>query len=55
MNERKTVLLSVRVDEILHHQFITICKNQDKTASQVIREFMRNYVEKNKKDFEVAL
>jgi antitoxin component of RelBE/YafQ-DinJ toxin-antitoxin module len=41
----KTSALRIRIDPNLHHQFLEICKNQDRPASQVIRDFMRQYVQ----------
>ena len=41
----KTSALRVRIDPNLHHQFLEICKKQDIPASQVIRDFMRQYVQ----------
>jgi antitoxin component of RelBE/YafQ-DinJ toxin-antitoxin module len=42
---KKTSALRIRIDPKLHHQFLKICKNQDIPASQVIRDFMRQYVQ----------
>jgi antitoxin component of RelBE/YafQ-DinJ toxin-antitoxin module len=36
--------LRIRVDEELRNEFLAVCHAQDKTASQVLREFMREYV-----------
>ena len=41
----KTSALRIRIDPNLHYQFLEICKVQDKPASQVIRDFMRQYVQ----------
>jgi antitoxin component of RelBE/YafQ-DinJ toxin-antitoxin module len=41
----KTSALRIRIDPNLHHQFLKICKNQDRPASQVIRDFMKQYVQ----------
>ncbi|KPK25591.1 MAG: hypothetical protein AMJ61_11540 [Desulfobacterales bacterium SG8_35_2] len=41
----KTSAFRIRIDPNLHHQFLEICKNQDRPASQVIRDFMRQYVQ----------
>ena len=30
----------------MHSEFLTTCRNQDKPAAQVLREFMREYVAK---------
>jgi predicted DNA-binding protein len=37
----------IRVDPELHQKFLDACKSEDKPAAQVIREFMRAYVEKS--------
>jgi antitoxin component of RelBE/YafQ-DinJ toxin-antitoxin module len=39
--------LRIRVDDNLRRDFIETCKSQDATASQVLRAFMRNYVEQH--------
>jgi len=44
---KKTSALQIRIDPNLHHQFLEICKAQDRPASQIIRDFMRQYVEMN--------
>jgi antitoxin component of RelBE/YafQ-DinJ toxin-antitoxin module len=40
----KDVGLRIRIDRDLREQFVVACKAADKPASQVIREFMREYV-----------
>ena len=35
----------IRVQRELREQFLAACKAQDKPAAQVLREFMRDYVE----------
>lgn len=37
--------LHVRVDEDLRRRFLVACQSQDLTASQVLRAFMRRYVD----------
>ena len=44
----KDVGLRIRVDRDLREQFVKACQAQDKPASQVMREFMRNYVRQHK-------
>src|SRR5205807_6088452 len=39
--------LRVRLDMRLREQFVEACRMQDRTAAQVLREFMREYVAKN--------
>jgi hypothetical protein len=43
----KDVGLRIRVQRELREQFLEACKAQDKPAAQVLREFMREYVEEN--------
>jgi|GEM_PF-3324274 len=43
----KDVGLRIRVQRELREQFLEACKAQDKPAAQVLREFMRKYVEGN--------
>lgn len=40
----KDVGLRIRIDRDLREQFVRACQADDKPASQVIREFMRDYV-----------
>lgn len=37
--------LRIRVQRDLRDRFLEVCRAQDKPAAQVIREFMREYVE----------
>lgn len=39
--------LRIRVDDVLRREFISTCKMRDTTAAQVLRAFMRSYVETN--------
>lgn len=39
--------LRIRVDDQLRHDFLESCKAQDSTAAQVLRNFMRTYVEEH--------
>ena len=41
----KDVGLRIRIDRELRERFLLACKAEDKPAAQVIREFMRAYVE----------
>lgn len=43
----KDVGLRIRIDRDLREQFVKACKADDKPASQVIREFMRDFVEQH--------
>ena len=40
----KDVGLRIRIQRGLREEFLEVCRAQDKSAAQVIREFMRNYV-----------
>ncbi len=37
--------LRIRIDEELRREFIEVCRVQDMTGAQVLRAFMRSYVE----------
>lgn len=43
----KDVGLRIRIEERLRRDFVNLCRRQDKSAAQVLREFMRTYVEEN--------
>lgn len=38
----------IRVESSLRQEFIDLCKAQDLTAAQVLRAYMRNYIERHK-------
>ncbi len=40
----KTAALRIRIEPELHKRFIDTCKSQDIPASQVLREFMKQYI-----------
>ncbi len=40
----KTAALRIRIEPDLHKKFLDTCKAQDVSASQVLREFMKQYV-----------
>lgn len=40
----KTAALRIRIEPELHKRFIDTCKARDIPASQVLREFMKQYV-----------
>ena len=48
----KDVGLRIRVQRELREQFLSVCREQDKPAAQILREFMRQYVEQNSEDNE---
>ena len=39
--------LRIRVERELREQFLALCRQQDRPAAQVIREFMRAYIIQN--------
>jgi len=41
----KDVGLRIRVQRELRDKFVEACREQDKPAAQVLREFMRGYIE----------
>ena len=41
---RKDVAFKIRIDEGLRRAFVEACREQDRPAAQVVREFMRGYV-----------
>lgn len=43
----KDVGLRIRVQRELREQFLEVCQAQDRPAAQVLREFMRAYVERH--------
>jgi hypothetical protein len=38
--------LRIRLEDPLKRRFLRACQDQDKSAAQVIREFMRRYVDR---------
>lgn len=42
-----TVQLPIKMDAELRDAFISVCKSNDSTASQEIRNFMREYIRKH--------
>ena len=47
MTEPKAKMFTAKVDEDLLKAFKHACQNQDTTASQAVRAFMRDYVRKH--------
>lgn len=43
----KDSALRIRIQRELHDRFLEVCRSQDKPAAQVLREFMRDYVEEH--------
>ncbi|WP_411834011.1 plasmid-related protein [Pseudoxanthomonas mexicana] len=52
---RKDVGLRIRVDRGLRESFVEACRVQDVQASQVLRQFMRTFVEKSAGGSQLAL
>ena len=52
---KKDSALRIRLDQELHQQFLEICKAQDKPAAQVLREFMRSYVQRHKEVLDLGV
>jgi hypothetical protein len=44
----KDAALRIRLPTDLNRQFLAICRAQDKPAAQVLREYMRSYVQRHK-------
>jgi hypothetical protein len=42
--------LRIRIERPLRDEFLRVCRSQDKPASQVLRQFMRDYVMQNAAD-----
>jgi antitoxin component of RelBE/YafQ-DinJ toxin-antitoxin module len=47
MNTTKDKLFTAKVEENLLDAFKSACENQDTTASQAVRAFMRDYAKKH--------
>lgn len=45
---KKDSALRIRLDPELHQQFLEVCKAQDRPAAQVLREYMRSYVQQHR-------
>ena len=43
---RKDVAFKIRIEEDLRRAFVDVCRDEDRPAAQVVREFMREYVQK---------
>lgn len=44
----KSANYRIRVEPDLHQEFLDACKAEDRPAAQVIREFMKDYVNKSR-------
>lgn len=45
----KDVGLRIRLEKSLRDQFIDVCHANDRTAAQILRDFMRSYVSQNER------
>lgn len=52
---RKDAGLNIRVEKRLRRDFVEMCRVEDKPAAQVLREFMRSYVEEHRALLQVPL
>ena len=52
---RKDVAFKTRVEKSLRRAFVDACRREDRPAAQVIREFMRNYVQKKRREMQPSL
>jgi len=52
---RKDVAFKIRVEEDLRRAFVDACKVEDRPAAQVIREFMRDYLQKKQQEMQPSL
>lgn len=43
--------LRIRLEDDLRREFIATCKSKDSTAAQVLRSFMRTYIEQNSDEY----
>lgn len=46
MTTKKEIAFTIRVEPDLKDAFVAAAKTQDRTASQLVRDFMRDYVKK---------
>lgn len=47
--------LRIRVESQLREDFLRVCKQEDLTAAQVLRAFMRTYIERRMRGQQVDL
>ena len=52
---RKDVAFKIRVDEELRREFIETCQSEDMPAAQVVRKFMREYVQRHREAMQQTL
>ena len=46
----KSAALRIRIAPELHREFLEVCQLQDLSASHVLRQFMRSYVDQQRKE-----
>jgi antitoxin component of RelBE/YafQ-DinJ toxin-antitoxin module len=51
----KSSALRIRVDPELHREFLDVCKRMDVPAAQVLRQYMRKFVDENGEDGQQVL
>ncbi len=51
----KSAALRIRIAPELHQEFLEICQLQDLSASHVLRQFMRSYVDRQRKEQQIEL
>ena len=51
----KDVGFQVRIDKALREEFVEACRAQDRPAAQVVREFMRQYVDSYRRNAQGSL
>ncbi|MBV2125027.1 MAG: hypothetical protein KUF75_07755 [Candidatus Thiodiazotropha sp. (ex Ctena orbiculata)] len=51
----KSSALRIRVDPELHREFLDVCKRLDVPAAQVLRQYMRKFVDENGEDGQQVL
>jgi predicted transcriptional regulator len=47
MTNKKEIAFTIRVEPDLKDAFVSAAKSQDRTASQLVRDYMRDYVKKH--------
>jgi len=52
---KKNVAFKIRIEEELRREFVEICQSEDMTAAQVVRRFMRGYIERHKQSIQGSL
>ena len=51
----KSSALRIRVNPDLHREFLDVCKRLDVPAAQVLRQYMRKFVDENDEDVQQVL